>query len=78
VIFEAIPQFLGLLQLVALRELIDSFEDGPDGDKSYAYLMCTLLLLGQAAEGKSPARGIADGSDRAVHQLVGSVRRRKG
>jgi hypothetical protein len=52
VVLEAIPQFLGLLQLVALRELIDSFADGPDGDKTYAYLMCTLLLLGQAAEGE--------------------------
>lgn len=52
-IYEAVPQFLGLLQLVALRELIDSFADGPDGDKSYAYLMCTLLLIGQAAEGES-------------------------
>jgi hypothetical protein len=56
VIYEAIPQFFGLLQLVALRELIDSFADGPDGDKSYAYLMCSLLLLGQAAEGESVAQ----------------------
>lgn len=52
VIYEAIPQFFGILQLIALRELIDSFADGPDGDKSYAYLMCSLLLIGQAAEGK--------------------------
>lgn len=52
-VFEAIPQFFGILQLVALRELIDSFADGPDGDKSYAYLMCSLLLIGQASEGMS-------------------------
>jgi hypothetical protein len=62
---------------VALRELIDSFEDGPDGDKSYAYLMCTLLLLGQATEGESPIWTMANGSDRTVHQLVGSVRCRQ-
>ena len=50
--YEAIPNLCGLLQLVALRELIDSFADGPMGDKSYAYLMCGLLLIGQAAEGE--------------------------
>lgn len=52
IVYEAIPNLCGLLQLVALRELIDSFADGPEGDKSYAYLMCGLLLIGQAAEGE--------------------------
>lgn len=69
-IYEAVPQFLGLLQLVALRELIDSFADGPDGDKSYAYLMCTLLLIGQAAEGESGYLVGADGSYYPIYHMV--------
>ena len=65
---------MGLLQLVALRELIDSFADGPDGDKSYAYLMCTLLLIGQAAEGESRIETRADDSHHPVYYLVNSSR----
>jgi hypothetical protein len=69
-VYEAIPNFFGLLQLVALRELIDSFADGPEGDKSYAYLMCWLLLIGQAAEGEHACLDLADNSHCRRYRLV--------
>jgi hypothetical protein len=52
VVIEAIPRFLGLLQLFALRELIDSFNQPIGSNKDYAYLMCGAMLAGQAFEGE--------------------------
>jgi len=50
---EAVPHFFGLLNLFALRELIDTFDQPAGGDKSYAYFWCGVMLVTQAFDGMS-------------------------
>ncbi|EIW65942.1 hypothetical protein TREMEDRAFT_35671 [Tremella mesenterica DSM 1558] len=49
VILEGLPQFFGYLVIFAQHELIQSFIPG-ERDKTYAYVLCGLLFVGQSTE----------------------------
>ncbi|WWC94460.1 hypothetical protein V866_001306 [Kwoniella sp. B9012] len=47
---EIFRNLVSFVQIAAMHEIIQSFKDPKESDKSYAHLMCWALLVGQAFE----------------------------
>ncbi len=48
-LIETVGMLFSFLQIAAMHELIDTFND-KSTDRSYAYLVCLALFVGEAME----------------------------